>query len=120
LIVQQEAIDSSREAYDDSFLESILAGRRKIWADVICINQDYLGEQARQIMLMSCIYTNAGHLVVWLGLEKDDNNFAMKFVTDFSKADFTKQKTWTIMVRTDALFLRTNESPNQTVIEKIV
>ena len=37
------------------------------WADAICINQNDNAEKGHQVDLMGAIYTNAHHVVVWLG-----------------------------------------------------
>ncbi|KAJ4136584.1 hypothetical protein NW768_004201 [Fusarium equiseti] len=37
------------------------------WADAICINQNDNDEKGHQVDLMGAIYTNARHVVVWLG-----------------------------------------------------
>lgn len=43
----------------DSFLN--------LWIDAICINQHDLAEKARQIPLMTRIYSTAARVLVWLG-----------------------------------------------------
>jgi hypothetical protein len=43
---------------------------RRIWADQICINQDDLIERSQQVQFMNRIYKNAGHVLVWLGLDE--------------------------------------------------
>lgn len=45
--------------------------RRRIWADQCCINQDDLLERSQQVQFMNKIYRNASHILVWLGLDPD-------------------------------------------------
>lgn len=45
---------------------------RRIWADQCCINQDDLVERSEQVPLMNRIFRDAAHVLVWLGLDTDD------------------------------------------------
>ncbi|KAF5609078.1 heterokaryon incompatibility het-6 [Fusarium subglutinans] len=48
--------------------------QRRVWADQCCINQDDLDERSHQVHSMGKIYENATRILVWLGL--DTNNEA--------------------------------------------
>ncbi|KAI8217951.1 Heterokaryon incompatibility protein 6, OR allele [Colletotrichum sp. SAR 10_77] len=43
-----------------------------IWADALCINQDDMEERAEQVQLMRDVYSRASLVVVWLGLDEDN------------------------------------------------
>ncbi|KAH9242293.1 hypothetical protein K456DRAFT_1879274 [Colletotrichum gloeosporioides 23] len=45
---------------------------RRLWVDLICIDQDNSEEKNSQIPLMDVIYPNAGHVLVWLGRDQDE------------------------------------------------
>lgn len=47
---------------------------RSLWADYICINQEDLDEQSRQVLLMCDIYSKATEVLVWLGDATPDDN----------------------------------------------
>ncbi|KAJ8126273.1 hypothetical protein O1611_g7364 [Lasiodiplodia mahajangana] len=49
--------------------------KRRIWADQCCINQDDPIERSQQLQFMNRIYQDATHVLVWLGL--DTNNEAV-------------------------------------------
>lgn len=46
--------------------------QRRLWADQICINQDDLGERNEQVQFMNRIYANASRVLIWLGLDDED------------------------------------------------
>lgn len=61
--------------------------RRRIWADQICINQDDLVERGQQVSFMNRIFRDAAHVLVWLGL--DTNNeavFAFDLIRELNAA----------------------------------
>ncbi|PVH82258.1 HET-domain-containing protein, partial [Cadophora sp. DSE1049] len=58
------------------------------WIDAICINQNDVDEKNHQIRLMGEIYSLAKKLLIWLGVERDDSDAAMNFL---SMAERTKE-----------------------------
>jgi hypothetical protein len=48
-----------------------------LWADAICINQQDLEERDMQVFIMSEIYRDAEEVIVWLGEESEDSEFAL-------------------------------------------
>jgi hypothetical protein len=56
----------------------------RIWADAICINQDDLGERAKQVARMKHIYASAWHIVIWLGTVSYDSDLAIAAIRYFS------------------------------------
>lgn len=56
----------------DCFIE------RVIWIDALCINQESKDERARQIQLISKIYSQAARVVVWLGDAADNSDHALE------------------------------------------
>ncbi|KAJ4252017.1 hypothetical protein NW762_011318 [Fusarium torreyae] len=53
-----------------------------IWIDAVCINQDDLEERARQVTLMSQIYSLASTVHIWLGEDNDGVEACLKLVRD--------------------------------------
>ena len=49
---------------------------RLLWIDAICINQEDLDEKARQVSIMSHIYSHAQRTVIWLGEAAADSHLA--------------------------------------------
>ncbi|KAI1270831.1 HET-domain-containing protein [Xylaria sp. FL0933] len=45
--------------------------KRSIWVDQICIDQQNFRERSHQIQFMNRLYKHAGHVLVWLGPDKD-------------------------------------------------
>jgi len=58
---------------------------RYLWVDAICINQTNLAERSQQVGLMNAIYRCAERVVVWLGSEADDSDFAIETIRRWSK-----------------------------------
>jgi len=58
---------------------------RYLWVDAICINQDDLAERSQQVGLMNSIYRCAERVVVWLGPEANDSDFAIDTIRSWSK-----------------------------------
>jgi len=50
----------------------VLTSNNYLWIDALCINQSDNVEREIQVPLMGSIYTNARHVIVWLGLEESD------------------------------------------------
>jgi len=48
------------------------------WIDAICIDQSHEEEKSHQVSHMKKIYTNATHVVVWLGDAMSDSKLVMK------------------------------------------
>lgn len=53
---------------------------RYIWIDALCINQANVHERNHQVQIMGKIYKGAEKVIVWLGLAKDDSDFAMEMI----------------------------------------
>ena len=53
------------------------ANPRIFWIDAVCVNQQDLKERGSQVERMCDIYRTATRVVVWLGPEEDDSNYAM-------------------------------------------
>ncbi|KAJ9648637.1 hypothetical protein H2199_001492 [Coniosporium tulheliwenetii] len=49
---------------------------RVLWADAVCINQEDPEERGHQVQIMQEIYSNAQRVIVWLGEEKVEDQFA--------------------------------------------
>ncbi|PVH92514.1 HET-domain-containing protein, partial [Periconia macrospinosa] len=47
---------------------------RDVWADAVCINQADEAEKATQIPMMRSIYQQAGHVLVWLGGGREEED----------------------------------------------
>ncbi|KAK3690464.1 heterokaryon incompatibility protein-domain-containing protein [Podospora appendiculata] len=45
---------------------------RYVWADSVCINQEDIAERGQQVSIMRAIYQGAERVIVWLGLDTDD------------------------------------------------
>ncbi|KAH8586333.1 heterokaryon incompatibility, partial [Bisporella sp. PMI_857] len=53
---------------------------RRLWIDAICIDQNAEVEKSRQIPRMGIIYRRARRVLVWLGPEAREAQWAMDFV----------------------------------------
>lgn len=64
---------------------------RRLWIDMVCINQEDKEEKATQILLMSEIFANASRVLCWLGPESKDLNGRTTFglLRAIGRADFT-------------------------------
>ena len=51
---------------------------RIIWVDSVCIDQQNNQEKTDQILFMRHIFSQASHVIVWLGLAEDDGAQALK------------------------------------------
>ena len=74
----------------DRFLERIL------WIDAICINQENLEEQGKQVQLMAKIYSKATRVLVWLGETADNSDIALeriRFAAENESSDSLNDKT---------------------------
>jgi Heterokaryon incompatibility protein (HET) len=60
-------------------------GLRYLWVDAICINQTDLAERSHQVGLMNAIYRSADRVIVWLGPEADDSDFAIQTIRTWGK-----------------------------------
>lgn len=60
--------------------------QRRLWADQVCINQDDNIERSQQVQLMTQIYQNAAHVLVWLGPDYQRvANSAFNMIRDLDK-----------------------------------
>lgn len=55
---------------------------RVLWIDAVCVDQQNLEERGRQVLRMPDIYTQAKHVVLWLGPESYNSTLAMKAIDD--------------------------------------
>ncbi|KAF5988487.1 heterokaryon incompatibility protein or allele [Fusarium bulbicola] len=56
----------------------------KLWVDAICINQQDLGERARQLRRMRDIYGSAWAVIAWLGEASFRSSSAVQLIRDLS------------------------------------
>jgi hypothetical protein len=56
------------------------AFERHLWVDAVCINQEDIPEKEQQIQMMAMIYSQARQVVVWLGPEADDSDYAIELI----------------------------------------
>lgn len=54
----------------------------RLWIDCICINQADTMERNSQVQLMGWIYSQAHHVVIWLGDTSETSRVAMKLLND--------------------------------------
>ncbi|KAF5497514.1 Heterokaryon incompatibility protein 6, OR allele [Colletotrichum siamense] len=54
----------------------------RLWIDCICINQADTIERNSQVQLMGWIYSQAHHVVIWLGDTSETSRVAMKLLND--------------------------------------
>lgn len=59
----------------------------KLWVDSICINQDNVAERNAQVAQMGKIYSQAGHVAIWLGDTSETSEAAMRLLNDCHKLD---------------------------------
>ncbi|PMD36861.1 heterokaryon incompatibility, partial [Hyaloscypha variabilis F] len=68
------------------------------WIDAVCINQENTPEKNMQVSLMSSIYSQAAHCVVWLGHGNESIEIAVEALPElYAKMDVTArlQTAWT-------------------------
>jgi hypothetical protein len=58
--------------------------RVRLWVDAICINQQDLGERAKQVRRMQKIYESASTVIAWVGEEADGSHKAIQLVRDLA------------------------------------
>lgn len=58
---------------------------RTLWVDAICINQDSITERNTQILFMGKIYSTARQVIIWLGLETEDNDINLRVLAERAK-----------------------------------
>jgi hypothetical protein len=83
----------------------------KIWIDALCINQADKNEKELQIQMMTSVYKIAGNVIVWLGVEEDDSEGAIReiqfmstgyrteYVELFDKSDALTATSWREMAQ---------------------
>lgn len=60
---------------------------RRLWIDSICINQDDIPERNAQVAIMSQIYSKAGMVIGWLGVQNDFTDPACQALKDFKRGE---------------------------------
>ncbi|RDW58772.1 hypothetical protein BP6252_13248 [Coleophoma cylindrospora] len=55
-------------------------GKRHIWVDAVCINQNDIPERNAQVAQMAKIYNSASEVAVYLGAESNDSDLAMEYL----------------------------------------
>ena len=72
------------ERYDEPnqkiLLERTYGAPIYFWIDAICINQEDVHERSQQVTLMSKIYTQATHTMIWLGESDEYTEAAQSFL----------------------------------------
>lgn len=66
---------------------------RVMWIDAICINQGDMDERSKQVTFMAQLYNLARDVVVWLGPERNDGEFALEMLKSWGDriaVDWTK------------------------------
>ena len=56
--------------------------QRRLWIDVVCINQGDSTEKGQQVQMMHRIYSQAATTVAWLGLEDEFTSPAFKMISE--------------------------------------
>jgi hypothetical protein len=51
-----------------------------IWADALCINQQDAEERTSQVLMMKEIYSSAQYVLVWLGSENPQDDYALAYI----------------------------------------
>jgi hypothetical protein len=72
---------SSNQTSKLQYDSGVKNGPRRLWIDAICIDQGNLHERSQQVRLMSRIYSRSQRLLIWLGVESQDSNLAMDFLS---------------------------------------
>ena len=62
---------------------------RALWIDALCINQDDKQERARQVEIMSKIYSNTKEVLVWLGPRLDYAGHAIRRMQAYERMSDT-------------------------------
>jgi hypothetical protein len=68
-------------------------GKRYIWIDQICINQDDIVERTQQVSIMGIIYRRALQVVVWLGTSDEYTETAVTYLNGLNEASATEKPT---------------------------
>lgn len=53
---------------------------RVLWVDAVCIDQDHLAEKQQQVLLMDSIYSLSQSVLVWLGMESNEDQRAVGLI----------------------------------------
>jgi hypothetical protein len=59
-------------------------GKRAVWIDALCINQDCIPERNEQVTKMPQIYQRAEKVVVWPGPASSNSDIAFQFLMEAS------------------------------------
>lgn len=60
---------------------------RTLWIDALCINQNNKLERNHQVGMMGIIYTQADHVIVWLGRSQDNSDTAFDFMNNLRPSE---------------------------------
>lgn len=72
--------------------EELIPANRDVWIDAICINQSDVEERNQQVRMMKDIYSQASHVLIWLGLGDPHSDYLFdkvcneEFVQDVESA----------------------------------
>lgn len=76
---------------------------RRLWTDLLCINQEDVSERSVQVAMMGAIYSTAEKVLVWLGPCLEDGTetlaFAMLGAPVVAKSNETRSKLLRILAR---------------------
>ncbi|KAH9904095.1 ankyrin repeat-containing domain protein [Xylariomycetidae sp. FL2044] len=70
-------------------------GKRLLWIDAVCINQDDVDERNRQVAIMTGIYRKAAEVIMWIGEAGEHTGLAFKGIHTLAESIrlFDMQKT---------------------------
>lgn len=52
-----------------------------LWIDALCINQEDVSERSQQVQLMGDIFSSAEQVIIWLGHERKNDQYAIDMIT---------------------------------------
>jgi hypothetical protein len=61
--------------------------KRALWVDAICVNQRDLAERSAQVAVMYAIYNRASEVIIWLGEEYDESDYALEAIAASTQLD---------------------------------
>lgn len=92
--VDTHLIQIRKNLYDALKHIRLEARDRYLWIDSLSIDQSNLKERGHQVNLMGEIYSNAEHVVVWLGPARDDSDIAMECLEEPTMIDAYGHAVW--------------------------